>query len=272
MEYPVYESSRELSLTIPMEDIAITTIDDILIEKIKDILTSNHNGEGIILPDSISIVSRSPLRLNASDSTFTVIVRYKATVADTPSGSEFNAKVESVISSGLICHVYHERLAAPIIRAYIPISIHTDDDRKRIQSILKNDIIRIKSVNRKGSLADKIITTLGSFIDLVKRPEATEDKPIPVLAPADEGEYDREGDGDPIGPLGVRMEGDAPDEKEGVGAIAASGAGGPAAAAPLSPKEATPPIPPVMEGRPKSRREREEELMRLASAGAAAEA
>ena len=123
MEYPVYESSREITLCIPMEDIVSVDIQSLIEERARKEITTYHNGEGIVLPDTISVLTRSPLALNSKDSTYRVIVRYKANVADTPNGSEFNTKVESVLSSGLLCHVYHAELPNPIIRVYVPLTI-----------------------------------------------------------------------------------------------------------------------------------------------------
>ena len=200
MEYPVYESSREISLCIPMEDIMSVDLHTFIVERVKKEVETLHNGEGIVLPDTLSILTRSPLRLNPKDSTYTVIVRYKCQVTDTPSGSEANAVVEGVLSSGLLCHVYDSRLPNPLIRVYVPIAIHTSEDQERITSIQKDDIIRIQSINRKGSYADKIITTIGTFIDLVSRPKGKTTEPVALPAPDDEVKYDAGGDGDPLGP------------------------------------------------------------------------
>lgn len=200
MEYPVYESSREISLCIPMEDIMSVDLHTFIEERVKKEVETLHNGEGIVLPDTISILTRSPLRLNPKDSTYTVIVRYKGHVADTPNGSEVNAVVEGVLSSGLLCNVYDKRLPNPLIRVYVPISIHNIKDQERITSIQKDDIIRVRSINRKGSFADKIITMIGTFVDLVSRPKQKTVEPTSLPAPANEAKYDAGGDGDPLGP------------------------------------------------------------------------
>lgn len=207
MEYPIYESSRELSLNIPMEHIMTTDIQSLIETKISKDLESYHNGEGIVLPGTVSIISRSPLILSPKDSTYKVVVRYKTNVVDVPHGAEVNARVESILSSGLICHVYDPKVTTPLVRAYIPIIVHNENDQERLKSILKNDIIRIRSINRKGSYADKIITMIGTFVDLVERPDPTDnDEPLKALpAPANESVYDAKGDGDPLGPLADGM-------------------------------------------------------------------
>jgi hypothetical protein len=121
---------------------------------------------------------------------------------DTPTGSLLNARVESVLSSGLLCQVYHPELPNPIVRVFVPLTVHSQDDQVRIGSIRKNDIVRLETINRKGSLADRIITTIATFVDLVERPDDVreEAKEEPLPAPADESEYDARGDGDPLGP------------------------------------------------------------------------
>jgi hypothetical protein len=220
MEYPVYESSREITLCIPMEDIVSVDIQSLIEERARKEITTYHNGEGIVLPDTISVLTRSPLALNSKDSTYRVIVRYKANVADTPNGSEFNAKVESVLSSGLLCHIYHAELPNPIIRVYVPLTIHTDADQERIGNIRKNDIIRVRSINRKGSYADRVITTIATFVDLVRRPEEEMVEPDAFPAPANESEYDAKGDGDPLGPQAGGMS--PPDETTVAAPAAAS--------------------------------------------------
>ena len=200
MEYPIYESSREISLCIPMEDIMSVDLHTFIEERVKKEVETLHNGEGIVLPDTLSILTRSPLRLNPKDSTYTVIVRYKCQVTDTPNDSEVNAVVEGVLSSGLLCHVYDPRLPNPLIRIYVPIATHTSENQERITSIQKDDIVRIRSINRKGSYADRIITTIGTFVDLVSRPKGKTIEPVSLPAPYDETKYDAGGDGDPLGP------------------------------------------------------------------------
>jgi hypothetical protein len=230
MEYPVYESSREISLCIPMEDIMSVDLHTFIEERVKKEVETLHNGEGIILPDTLSILTRSPLRLNPKDSTYTVIVRYMGQVVDVPSGSEVNAVVEGVLSSGLLCHVYDPRLPNPLVRAYVPIAIHTSEDQERITSIQKDDIVRIRSINRKGSYADKIITMIGMFVDLVSRPKAKTTEPGTLPAPANETKYDAGGDGDPLGPQADGMSPPLPIEKSGVGAGASVASAAAAAA------------------------------------------
>ena len=223
MEYPIYESSREISLCIPMEDIMSVDLHTFIEERVRKEVETLHNGEGLVLPDTISILTRSPLRLNPKDSTYTVIVRYKGQVTDTPNGSETNAVVESVLSSGLLCNVYDSRLPNPLIRVYVPISIHTSKDQERIASIQKDDIIRVRSINRKGSYADRIITMIGTFIDLVSRPTPKTVEPTSLPAPANESEYDAGGDGDPLGPQADGMRPSLPIDDEmgaGVGGMA----------------------------------------------------
>lgn len=217
MEYPVYESSCEISLCIPMEDIMSVDLYTLIEDRVKDKVEKLHNGEGIVLPDSLSILTRSPLRLNQKDSTYTVIARYQCRVTDTPNGSEVNARVEGVLSSGLLCHVYDPRLPNPLIRAHVPIAIHTRENQERIRNIRKDDIIRIRSINRKGSFADQIITMIGSFVDLVERPtqEPTESTTFP--APSNESEYDARGDGDPLGPQADGMAPSLPTDELGMG-------------------------------------------------------
>lgn len=227
MEYPKYESSREMSLCIPMEDITSADIHSLIEERVSKEVVSYHNGEGIVIPESVSVLTRSPLLLNPKDSTYRVIVRYSAVVTDTPNGAEVSAVVESVISSGLICHVYDSRLPNPLIRVYVPIMVHTEADRERIAGILKNDIIRVRSINRKGSYADTIITMIGVFVDLVSRPDVVPDVPDVLPAPADESEYDARGDGDPLGPHADGMSIDPPGEEgEGEGGPPDSSSGG----------------------------------------------
>jgi hypothetical protein len=216
MEYPLYESSKEITLCVPMENIVSVDLQSFIEEETQKKVSLYHNGEGIVLPDSVSILSRSPLILNPKDSTYNVIVRYKGKVVDTPNGSMFNARVESVLSSGLLCHVYHTKVSSPLIRVYVPLTVHTSAEQMRIGTIRKNDIVRVKSINRKGSLSDKIITTIATFIDLVERPdeeiEPVSTKSLP--APADESKYDAGGDGDPLGPHADGMAPSLPIQKQ----------------------------------------------------------
>jgi len=194
MEYPVYKSSKEILLRIPMEDITKPDLEGLIEKKTNTSLHNIHNGEGIVLPNTAKILSRSPLLLNSINSEYQTVVRYIANVTDTPPNSTIVARVESVISSGIICHVYHNDIPEPIIRAYVPISIHSSRDQERLSTIVQNDLIRIKCVNRKGSLSDKIITTIGSFVDLVKRSEPEkEELPKELPAPEDEEKYDDAG-------------------------------------------------------------------------------
>ena len=216
MEYPTYESSREISLCIPMEHIMSTDIHTMLQNYVEKEVVTYHNGEGIVLPETILILTRSPLLLNQKDSTYKVIVRYKASVVDVPNGAEVNGVVESVLSSGLLCHVYDSRLPNPLIRVYVPIAIHTPTDQERILSIRKGDIIRVRSINRKGSYADRIITMIGTFVDLVERPEKQQSGTDKLPAPGDESEYDARGDGDPLGPQADGMS-PLPDDSQGEG-------------------------------------------------------
>lgn len=173
-----------------MEDIMEPDLEDLIESKLTSCINAMHNGEGIVLPNTASILSRSPLLLDSESGEYQTFVRYVADVTDTPPKSEVIARVESVISSGLLCHVYHSELPDPIIRVYVPISVHPEDIQERLSSIVQNDLIRIECVNRKGSLSDKIITSIGKFLELVKRPEQKKELPKKLPAPEDEDLYD----------------------------------------------------------------------------------
>ena len=70
MEYPLYESSKEITLCIPMENIVSVDLQSFIEEETQKKVSLYHNGEGIVLPDSVSILSRYPLFLNPKDSTY----------------------------------------------------------------------------------------------------------------------------------------------------------------------------------------------------------
>jgi hypothetical protein len=200
-----YKSSREIVLKVSMEDVFSSNIDTYLQDQLSASVTGYHNGEGIVIPNTVQVISRSPLRLNSLEQggDYSVIIRYSADILDAPNGCEFQVTVVSVISTGLICQLVVPSLGYPILQVYVPMTIHTDVDKERMRSIRVNDVIRVRSINRNGSIGEKTIMVMAHFVDLVKRGEDSEpvSKAMQELpAPVDEAVYDKQGDGDTLSP------------------------------------------------------------------------
>ena len=62
--------AKEITLCVPMENIVSVDLQSFIEEETQKKVSLYHNGEGIVLPDSVSILSRYPLFLNPKDSTY----------------------------------------------------------------------------------------------------------------------------------------------------------------------------------------------------------
>jgi len=209
MDVPRYLSSREIVIPLSVETLQSANIDEYVSRDLNNRLTGLHNGEGIVLPGTIKILYRSSPQLDTMNfgGGMRVFARYVADVVDTPPGSSFVCKIVSILQTGLLASVQPSDTTSPLLRVYIPMTIHSEREQERISTLRVNDLIRVLTVNRRGSIGDKTITVLASFIDLVERgresrqPEASlvnqlTKKSLP--SPEDEAVYDEKGDGERV--------------------------------------------------------------------------
>ena len=210
MDVPRYLSSREIVIPLSVETLQSANIDEYISRELNNRLTGLHNGEGVVLPGTIKMLYRSSPQLDTMNfgGGMRVFTRYVADVVDSPPGSSFICKVVSILQTGILASVHPSDTTSPLIRVYIPMTIHSERDQDRISTLRVDDLIRVLTVNRRGSIGDKTITVLASFVDLVERgrrvekdkTEATEQqltkKSLP--SPEDEALYDEQGDGEKV--------------------------------------------------------------------------
>jgi hypothetical protein len=133
-------------------------------------------------------------------------VRYVADVVDSPPGSSFVCKIVSILQTGILATVHPSDMTSPLLRVYIPMTIHSDREQDRISTLRVNDLIRVLTINRRGSIGDKTITVLASFVDLVERGKQAETTQVSkegitkasLPSPEDEASYDEKGDGEKV--------------------------------------------------------------------------
>jgi hypothetical protein len=171
MDTPIYLSSKEIVIPLSVEYLQSAVIDEYIKTDIEKRIGGIHNGEGIVIPGEIKILYRSPLQLDTMEfgGGLRCIVRYDAKVVDAPPLSSFVCKVLTILQTGILAVVHPSTMLHPILRVYIPMTIHNSKDQDRISSLRINDLIRVKVINRRGSIGDKTITVLASFVDLVER-------------------------------------------------------------------------------------------------------
>ena len=209
MDVPRYLSSREIVIPLYVETLQSANIDEYVSRDLNNRLTGLHNGEGIVMPETIKILYRSSPQLDIMNfgGGMRVFARYVADVVDAPPGSSFVCKIVSILQTGLLASVQPSDTTSPLLRVYIPMTIHSEREQERVSTLRVNDLIRVLTVNRRGSIGDKTITVLASFIDLVERgresrqPEASlvnqlTKKSLP--SPEDEASYDEKGDGEKV--------------------------------------------------------------------------
>lgn len=208
MDVPRYLSSREIIIPLSVETLQSANIDEYVTRELNNRLTGLHNGEGIVLPGTIRMMYRSSPQLDTMNfgGGMRTFVRYVSDVVDSPPGSSFVCKIISILQTGILASVHPPDTINPLLRVYIPMTIHSERDQDRISTLRVNDLIRVLTINRRGSIGDKTITVLASFIDLVERGERVEPKSDPkaqitkesLPSPEDEAVYDEKGDGEKV--------------------------------------------------------------------------
>jgi hypothetical protein len=212
MDVPRYLSSKEIVIPLSVETLQSANIDEYIQKELNNRFTGLHNGEGIVLPGTIKILYRSSPQLDTMNfgGGMRVFTRYVADIVDAPPGSSFVCKVVSILQTGILASVHPSDTTSPLLRVYIPMTIHSERDQDRISTLRVNDLIRVLTINRRGSIGDKTITVLASFVDLVEKGRQDEKEATKVVndqvtkdslpSPEDEEVYDAKGDGDKVEP------------------------------------------------------------------------
>ena len=168
----VYKTSRELKVVVPAQDLVSTLLDDIIAERVADMVTEEHDGNGIVVPGSVKIISRTPLYqdLTRFDGAYACHVRYVADCYDAPKGMITTATVRVTLPNGVLCETEMPELPFPAFRVFLPYEVHDDETRNRMRVLIRDQVVRFRSIQRYGGLGDHTIDVLGMFIESVGDP------------------------------------------------------------------------------------------------------
>lgn len=174
----MYKTSRELKVTIPAQDLVSTLLDDMIAEQVSDMVTEEHDGNGIVIPGSVKIISRTPLYqdLTRFDGAYACHVRYVANCYDAPKGMTTTTTVRVTLPNGILCETETPELSNPAFRVFLPFDVHPDGTRNTMRTLIKDQIVRFRSIQRYGGLGDTTIDVIGEFLEVVGGP-STPSKP-----------------------------------------------------------------------------------------------
>jgi hypothetical protein len=165
----VYKTSREIKISILSEELVSTLLDDIIIERVADIVSEEHDGNGIVIPETVKIVSRTPLYqdLTKFDGSYACHVRYIADCYDAPKGMKTTAIVRVTLPNGVLCETEMPNMKHPVYRVFLPYEVHNDSVREIMRSLIRDQVIRFRSIQRYGGLGDTTIDVLGEFQEII---------------------------------------------------------------------------------------------------------
>lgn len=165
----IYKTSRELKVVIPAQDLVSTLLDDIIAERVADIVTEEHDGNGIVKPGSVKIISRTPLHqdLTRFDGAYACYARYIADCYDAPKGMTTTAIVRVTLPNGILCEKEMPEMRNPVFRVFLPYEVHDDATRDRMRTLIRDQVVQFRSIQRYGGLGDKTIDVIGEFEEIL---------------------------------------------------------------------------------------------------------
>jgi len=168
----IYKTSREIKVSIPAQELVHTLLDDLIAERVADIVSEEHDGNGIVKPGSVKVISRTPLYqdLTRFDGAYACHARYVADCYDAPKGMTTTAIVRVTLPNGVLCEKEMPEMRNPVFRVFLPYEVHDDATRDRMRTLIRDQVVRFRSIQRYGGLGDKTIDVLGEFTEMVGEP------------------------------------------------------------------------------------------------------
>ena len=165
----VYKTSREIKVSVPAQELINTLLDDIITERVSDMVSEDHDGNGIVIPGSVNVISRTPLYqdLTRFDGAYACHARYAADCYDAPKGMTTTATVRVTLPNGILCEKEMPEMRHPVFRVFLPYEVHGDTTRDKMRTLIRDQVIRFRSIQRYGGLGDKTIDVLGEFVDTI---------------------------------------------------------------------------------------------------------
>jgi hypothetical protein len=182
---PIYKTSRELKITIPAQDLTNTLLDEIITEIVEKKVSGQHDGYGIVIPGTVKIVTRSPLYQDTLrfGGEYACHIKYVADCFDAPKGMKTTAIVRLVLPNGILCETERPELKTPVFRVFLPYALHDESTRETMRTLLRDQEIKFRSVQRYGGMDDTTIDVLGQFLEITDKTTSQNTQPTQFMAP-----------------------------------------------------------------------------------------
>ncbi len=185
----------------------LTSIDAVLMDKIRGRLERRCTAHGFVLPDSIELLTRSAGSVDSGKFTgdWAFLCKAKGRVLHPPEGAVVEVEIQKFNKMGIYA-VYREA-----IRIMVPRDLHIgDDDFDRLKV---GEMIRVEIMKSRYQLRDPFIVSVGVFRGLAS---------APALAPAPPAEA-------APGEVEAELSAGGAEEEEGSGSDIEAATGGGAA-------------------------------------------
>lgn len=181
-----FKTTREICINIPIHKLASPDLDSYILQNVTNSIVGVHDSNGIIVPGSVSIISRSPFLMDNLQfgDVYKIYVRYLALCIDAPKGTTYKAEVQNVLPNGVLATTHHKKLKKTVFRTFIPYSINDEYRQEAMRGLIKGDIIEVTSIGRRGGLGDETIVVLSKFNHKIDKTNG-EIMSIPISQPVE---------------------------------------------------------------------------------------
>ena len=195
----------------------ITSVDTILLNKVKERLEQRCSPHGYVLPGTLELLTRSAGMVDSGrfSGDWAFLIKAKGRVLHPPEGTVVD--VEILKSNKMGIYAVYENA----IRLMVPRDLHLGDEE--FDQLKVGERIRVEIQKSRFQLRDPFIVSVGLYRGRSGGPVATA-KPLltptaaavtaAAVTPVEEDEEEDENEDDGTGPIGPDAESDALDEEE----------------------------------------------------------